>query len=457
MGVIPMKFSFFSKKTPEKLGDDSLGSLMRDVNAIGTANTALPASFSTLGISGAGFFETKKGLEWLYERVSIVRKYINKTSGDCVKQWRSVRYTGDDDYRGEQINDVFAAEEKRLGIERHAELALRLASLYGGSLLIAVTDAEDMSRPLNVNAETLKGFLVVKQDEYRIRKVGRDIFSPYFNRPLLFELKSDEKILVHHSRCCLTVVNQITNTTIRSSDKAATGKSDILAFIADLLGYLYVNDEVLGLMREMKSDIFLLKDLNQNIRDGRGEHIIEWLRLTLEAKKKHNVMMLDSESQYEQKELSLANVADIWTKAQDRLAVAMDRPKTILFGDSAAGFSTGQEDLQSYYDTIFELQESRLRPLINFFDKFICAKHGYSETDIAFDFNQIKAQNTTEETTNLSTATTALMALLAEGVITPQDVIDELNQRSLISVSETPEARSLSAGLSEGEDEQIVY
>ncbi|HGJ5856636.1 MAG TPA: hypothetical protein ACHBZ1_12700, partial [Arsenophonus nasoniae] len=72
---------------------------MREVNAIGASTTTLPSSFAALGITGAGYFETDKGLAWLYERVSIVRKYINKTSGDCIKHWRTVRFTGDDEAR----------------------------------------------------------------------------------------------------------------------------------------------------------------------------------------------------------------------------------------------------------------------------------------------------------------------------------------------------------------------
>ncbi|MFS1564171.1 MAG: DUF1073 domain-containing protein [Candidatus Arsenophonus phytopathogenicus] len=448
-------FAKFRKKLSPKMGDGGLDNLMRDVNAIGAATPTLPASFSTLGISGAGYFETDKGLEWLYERVSIVRKYINKTSGDCIKHWRTVRFTGDDDERTEQLNDLFTGEEKRLGIEKQAELALKLASLYGGSLLIAVTDEENLEKPLNVNKEQLKGFLVVRQGEYSIRKIATDIFSPYFNRPLLFQLKSAEKIPVHHSRCCLTVINQITNSTVKADKKANDGQSDILAFISDLLGYLYVNDEVLGMLREMKSDIFLLKDLNWNISGGRGKEIIDWLQLVLQAKKRHNVLMLDADSQYEQKELSLANVSDIWTKAQDRLAVAMDRPKTILFGDSAAGFSTGQEDLQSYYDTIFEIQESRLRPIINFFDKFICAKHGISETEVAFEFVQIKTENKAESATNLNTVTTALMLLLEHGVIEPQDALNELNRRELVDVKNVPEVTMLAKMLGEESDREF--
>ncbi|HGJ5892414.1 MAG TPA: anti-CBASS protein Acb1 family protein, partial [Arsenophonus apicola] len=201
-------FSSFRKKSPQKLADGGLDNLMREVNAIGSSTTTLPSSFTALGIAGAGYFETDKGLAWLYERVSIVQKYINKTSGDCIKHWRTVRFTGDDETRTEQLNDVFTGEEKRLNIKKHAELALKLASLYGGSLLIALTDEENLEKPLNVNNEQLKGFLVVRQGEYRIRKIATNIFSPCFNKPLLFELKSDEKILVHHSRCCLTVVNQ---------------------------------------------------------------------------------------------------------------------------------------------------------------------------------------------------------------------------------------------------------
>ncbi|MFS1538023.1 MAG: anti-CBASS protein Acb1 family protein [Candidatus Phlomobacter fragariae] len=350
---------------------------------------------------------------------------------------------------------MFTGEEKRLGIEKQAELALKLASLYGGSLLIAVTDEENLEKPLNVNKEQLKGFLVVRQGEYSIRKIATDIFSPYFNRPLLFKLKSAEKIPVHHSRCCLTVVNQITNATVKADKKANDGKSDILAFISDLLGYLYVNDEVLGMLREMKSDIFLLKGLNVNISNGRGKDIIECLRLALQAKKKHNVLMLDSESQYKQKELSLANVSDIWTKAQDRLAVAMDRPKTILFSNSEAEFSTGQEDLQSYYDTIFEIQESRLRPIMNFFDKFICARHGISETEIVFEFVKIKTENKAESASNLNTVTTALILLLEHGVIEPQDALNELNCRELVDVKNVPKVTMMAKMLGEKSDSEF--
>ncbi|WGM18329.1 DUF1073 domain-containing protein (plasmid) [Arsenophonus nasoniae] len=148
-------FSSFRKKSPQKLADGGLDNLMREVNAIGRPRHY---HFAALGITGAGYFETDKGLAWLYERVSIVRKYINKTSGDCIKHWRTVRFTGDDEARTEQLNDVFTGEEKRLNIKKHAELALKLASLYGGSLLIAVTDEENLEKPLNVNNEQLKGF-----------------------------------------------------------------------------------------------------------------------------------------------------------------------------------------------------------------------------------------------------------------------------------------------------------
>ncbi|WP_181994932.1 anti-CBASS protein Acb1 family protein [Arsenophonus endosymbiont of Bemisia tabaci] len=112
-----------------------MDNLKCEVNGIGVSTTTLPSSFAALSITGAGYFETDKGLAWPYERVSIVRKYINKTSGDCIKHWRTVRFTGDDEERTEQLNDVFTSEEKRLNIKKHAELALKLASLYGGSLL----------------------------------------------------------------------------------------------------------------------------------------------------------------------------------------------------------------------------------------------------------------------------------------------------------------------------------
>ena len=86
-----------------------------------------------------------------------------------------------------------------------------------------------------------------------------------------------------------------------------------------------------------------------------------------------------------------AGLTDIWNQARTDLAGACDIPLTRLFGQSAAGFASGEEDNQKYYESIASLQESRLRPIDDFIDSFLL------DEPVDYIYPSIELSNETEK------------------------------------------------------------
>jgi Uncharacterized protein conserved in bacteria len=155
-----------------------------------------------------------------------------------------------------------------------------------------------------------------------------------------------------------------------------------------------------------------------------------------QTKSSVNAIVLDagnSEAQgrWEQKTATYSGLSEILTKLITVTSGALDRPITVLFGLSASGFSTGEDDLESYHGTINGLQESRLRPAQEFIDKFVLDKmmpnHG-----LTFEYPTIKVTNEDKEATRFNQFASAYSGLVTAGIIPDKVAQTELIARGLL-------------------------
>ena len=103
------------------------------------------------------------------------------------------------------------------------------------------------------------------------------------------------------------------------------------------------------------------------------------------------------------------------------------------FGQSASGFASGEEDNTNYYERIAGAQESRLRKIDAFFDKFLLSEINSEHNRLDFDYPSIRIVSDAEQATILGTTVTALSTALQDGVITEVQYAQELKSRDLIS------------------------
>ncbi|OWO79280.1 hypothetical protein B5C26_21110 [Photorhabdus luminescens] len=390
-----------------------------------------------------------KELLAMYKSSWVVKKYIDKTADDMLKLPRE--FSGDiDGSLVQRIKDT----ETALGVYKIFRDALTWASLLGDSLIVAITDCSDemISEPLNLQSEDIIKFFVLRKGEYTpASDVISDIASPHFGYPQTYQLDIGSKQLrFHHSRCHRTKLG-------KHSLKDATkfGTSDLQAPYNAIKIFDTAIISTGDTIQEANVDVIFLSGLNNQIDAGQEAQVIEYARVMKQTKSSTGLMLMDAgdstmQSRYEQKTAQFSGLSDVITKIANVLAGALDRPINILFGQSASGFNSGEEDNKSYYETTNGLQETRLRPMQDFVDQFILDKLAVSIDTISYEYPSIDSINEADEATRFTQYATGFTSLVQSGVVTEDVALREMVARGVLTTVTEEDISSL-AGVNNGQ------
>lgn len=359
-------------------------------------------------------------LSAMYDSSFIAKKYIDKTVADMLKLPRQ--------FEGE-INPTDI--ERDYNLDEVYKLALTWSSLYGDSLVVAVTDTdiEDFDKPLQ-DSESIVRFIALSATEFTPSgEVDADITSKNFGMPLYYQLKVGAGVKVHYSRCHLTRLGNR-----KLSDKARNGVSDLQAPYSAIKIFESAVISIGDIIKDSNVDIISMQGLFQKLAAGQCDQVADYALMMKQQKSSTGLVMIDKEDSYDQKQANYSGLSEVIDKMLSVLAGALDRPITVLFGQSASGFATGEEDNRAYYETIKSLQESRLRPLQEFIDSF------FSELkDQWFEYPSIDSVNEKEKAEIFASVTTALGQLLMNDAISDRDAITELQRLGFLTGVKTDE------------------
>ncbi|QQP86934.1 phage portal protein [Entomomonas asaccharolytica] len=354
----------------------------------------------------------------------IAEKYIDKTARDMVKKWRVIETS---DTESEQLKLLEKLEDK-FKVPMIAEEALAFGSLFGEILILAITDiTEDQyATELNLSTEKLLRFIVI--DDYKNGDIDTSILSKTFGEPLSYTVSNIE---IHASRVHRLVTGKIPFS--KRKKNGGQGVSDLNSKMDIIKAFDAISTSVSDLVEECKIDVLKMKGLNNQIAAGQEDLVVKYAQLAQQIKSLSNMLLVDADDEYDQKEITFSGLSDLWVKAREVVAGAMDRPVTVMFGQSAAGFASGEEDNQAYYGTINSLQESRLRPLLDFTDQFLLAMANINPDDFAYSFPSIEPSNLKEESTTFATYSTGIVSLYQNNLITGKQALMELKQKEVFS------------------------
>ncbi|MEG1234046.1 MAG: DUF1073 domain-containing protein, partial [Acinetobacter sp.] len=273
----------------------------------------------------AGRKLTDKTLANLYEHNWIVQKFVDVRTTDMTRLDREV-------LTPEFDNDIYEMKARRTGAFKAREEALQWTSLYGDSLVLAVTNEENLEKPLQ-DDEIIQRFIVLDKTAYDFEVLETDITSANYGKPRMYKINGDT--LVHNSRVCRTEGGK-RSFKERTSRLNKYGRSDIQAIKDSLFNYLTVCTNIFDIVEESKSDVLKIEGFNIGIASGREDEYKDLAMAMNTIKSSTGSLFLDSTVMWEQKELTFAGLTDIWNQARTDLAGACDIPLTRLFGQSAA-------------------------------------------------------------------------------------------------------------------------
>lgn len=317
--------------------------------------------------------------------------------------------------------------------------------LFGGGGIIINTPDEKTDKPLRL-------------------KQGQPVEFIDFDRWMITGRPDDEIVSlngqkIHRSRIIFMTGKSAPNYVRQQLN--GWGFSEGERMIRDLNNYLKTGDVLYEILDESKIDIYHIKDLaNRLLTTGGTASIQKRIQLANEIKSYVNALIIDSEEQFEQKTLAFNGLAEVMRENRVNVASAIRMPMTKLFGLSASGFSTGEEDQENYNAMVESDVRRPLRPAIRQMIEWACLDlFGYIP-DFRFKWPSLKTVSESEQESIKASATGRIIQLYDRGLLGPADVAKELKGAEVIAadtkVIDNPTPPAPAAGQNEPPPQNAV-
>lgn len=336
--------------------------LVNLVSGLGTAkDKASSSSFYFSEMSQAQ-------LDAAYRSDWIARKIIDVPPFDETREWR--------DWQADKPQiEALEGEERRLDIQTKVAKARRTARLYGGAaLLIGVGDRDPTQEldPERIGRAGLKYVHVLNRNELTVNEIEQDPESSFFGEPKSYALAAGNKfsVNIHPSRVIRFIGAEVLD---RNLAQLGWGDS-ILQSVNDAVQNAGIaSSAIAALLQEAKVDIIKVPGFMESVgNDEYRQKIIQRFSLANTSKSMVNAVLLDSEEEWDQKQISFAQLPEVLNTYLQIASGAADIPATRLLGQTPGGLqSSGQSDIRNYYDRISADQNLSLRPALSRLDEIL--------------------------------------------------------------------------------------
>ena len=366
----------------------------------------------------------------MYRGDWISRKVVDIPAFDMIREGR--------DWKADKADiEKLEKEERRLQIWPKLAKALQLARLYGGSALILGDGADRPSTPLDPERIAQGGLKFVHvASRYDIRASGqidKDPMSPGWGEPLGYEMTGTRGgVTIHPSRVIpflgaglpdLNFSDGWGDSVLQAVDEAIENAGLAGAAIAQLL-------------QEAKVDVFKLKDFMANVGDEAYRNkVLTRLSLANQGKSISNALVMDAEEEWEQKQISFAQLPEVLQLFLQIAAGAADIPVTRLLGQSPSGMnSTGESDVRNYYDRLASEQNVFLRPRVEKLDEVLIRSGlGARPEEVHFAFSPLWQLGEKEQADIFKTKADGARTLAGNGGASPPLVPIEALSDALVN------------------------
>ena len=343
------------------------------------------------------------------------------------------------DIKSQQLNEQ-QIEELQIAIDRDDDLnivgqALKWNRLFGGAGILILTD-QDPEMPLDIEAideNTPLEFRAVDMWELFWDKQNTEGYDPTLQTHD-FEFYSYYGEHVHKSRV-MPMKGMIAPSFIRPRLRG-WGFSVVEILVRSINQYLKATDLAFEVMDEFKIDYYKIKNLVNTLVSPTGStKVKERIQLANWQKNYQNAVVMDSEDEFDHKQLSFAGLADVMTGIRMQVASDLRMPLTKIFGISAAGFNSGEDDIEVYNAMVESQVRSKSKYIILKVLEIKCQQlFGMIPDDLQIEFKPLRMLSSEQQENVKTQKFTRLIQARQAGEISSKDFKDACNKGDLFDV-----------------------
>lgn len=283
------------------------------------------------------------------------------------------------------------------GIPGRLADAVKWGRLYGGALAVMLIDGQDMSTPLDISTVTkgsFRGLFVLDRHEVmpsfeKIQELG-----PMLGYPLYYTINSPDAesgLSVHHSRCLRFIGVDLPGDARRENQY--WGDSVVDRAYDRILALDSATHGAANLMYKSYLRVIGIDRYREILAaGGKAEKALhKMFALIRQLQSSEGITLLDKNDIFSTHSWSFAGVYDALQAFAEHIAGATGICLVRLLGQSSKGFSNGESDLRTYYDTILTQLEDDKRPVDTVLFN-VLARHlwGYGlPDDFSFEYQSL--------------------------------------------------------------------
>lgn len=395
-----------------------------------------PMSSSTYGYNP--ITRNRTMLEWIHRGSWLGGIAVDAVAEDMTRMGCTLRGTLKP-AAIDRINEVTT----NLSIWSRIKETIQWARLYGGAIAFMLIDGQAPETPLRLDTISkgqFKGLLVL--DRWMVQPSLEDLvtdYGPALGQPKFYTVTAQGPALpgvkIHYSRVLrlegvslpywqrltenlwgLSIIERLYDRMI-AFDSATTGAAQLVykAYLRTV--------KIRGLREVVAAGGVPMQGLTAYMDMMRRFQGIEGLTL------------LDADDSFETLGHSaFGGLAEALVQFGQQLSGALQIPLVRLFGQSPAGFSTGDTDLRLYYDSIKQQQMKDLQVPMTKIYRAIAQSEGIALPEgFGIDFNSLWQLSATDKVNIAATTTTSVIQAQEAGLISDQIAMKELRQSSMVT------------------------
>lgn len=330
-----------------------------------------------------------QSLEAAYQTNWIATRICDVPAADATREWRRIKSDN-----AEEIQNL----EDELCVQQRVEEALVWGRLYGGSVIVMITD-QDLEKPLDVNKlkkGSLKNLLVFDRWDLGAFDLNTwDVLARNYLMPEYYNIRGGS-LRVHWSHVVRFEGKRLPRRLLVQTQ--GWGDSVLRRCIHDVADMVAAKDGIAELMQEANIDVIKRDGLSDELATDQDDAIVQRYSLFSQMKSVVNMALLDENETLERQTLNLSGVAPIIEQFITWISGAAGIPVTRLFGTSAKGLNaTGEGDMRNYYDEIRGIQTGSLAVSMRQLDEVLVrSATGSFPEQFDYEWNPLEQSNQVE-------------------------------------------------------------
>lgn len=372
-------------------------------------------------------------LSELYVEHGIVQTLVDLPVDDAFRGGLEIIT---DELDKDDLEDLNYRLEREGIIEQYTQ-AKKWTRLFGGGALLII-NKEDPKTPFDVKN--------VKQgDEIVFKPV--DMWELYYGVTNVDNLQDPGQIdkhpdyynyygkQVHHSRV-LRMNGKEAPSLIRPKLRG-WGVSIIEPVVRSYNQYLKSVNLSFEVLDEFKIDIYGIEGFNSALMSPNGsDKVTKRVQMANMLKNYQNALVMDNKDKFESKQISFTGLAETMREIRMQIAADLRMPLTKLFGMSAAGFNSGEDDIENYNAMIeTEIRSKSRKDLLKVIEICCAMWFGHIPESMKLDFKPLRVLSAEQEETIKEAKLQRIITCMQAGVMTPIEAKQAINKEMLVPVA----------------------